>query len=114
MSKEYIERSVIRKMISDTDWYHIDHNGLMIGAKNEEEAIYRASDVISAIENAPAVDVAPVVRGEWKPYWDDSYLSWSHKCSNCSNFPLTKEETIHDEVLSDFCPNCGAKMDGGK
>ena len=50
----------------------------------------------------------------WEKYWDDNYLSWCHKCSNCGSFPLTKEETAHDEVLSNYCPNCGALMDGGK
>jgi hypothetical protein len=65
-------------------------------------------------EKFPAADVAPVAHAYWEEYWDDNYLSWCHKCSNCGNFPLTKEETMHDEVLSDFCPYCGRRMDGGK
>lgn len=65
-------------------------------------------------EKFPAADVAPIVHAHWEEYWDDNYLSWCHKCSNCGNFPLTKEETAHDEVLSNYCPHCGARMDGGK
>ena len=57
--------------------------------------------------------VVEVRHGEWVRYWDDNYLSWCHKCSECGNFPLTKEETMHDEVLSAYCPHCGTKM-GGK
>lgn len=57
--------------------------------------------------------VAPLrSQAHWEEYWDDNYLSWSHKCSNCGNFPLTKDETMHDEVLSNFCPYCGADMRG--
>jgi hypothetical protein len=58
-------------------------------------------------------DVQEVKHGKWVEWWDDNYLSYCHKCSECGAYPLTKEETIHDEVLSAYCPNCGAKMDGG-
>ena len=64
--------------------------------------------------HVPTADVVEVKHGYWEEYWDDNYLCWSHKCSNCDNFPLTKDETMHDEVLSEYCPHCGAKMDGGK
>ena len=63
-------------------------------------------------EKFPAADVVEVRHGEWIEYWDDNYLSFCHKCSECGGFPLTKEETMHDEVLSAYCPRCGAKMDG--
>ena len=49
-------------------------------------------------------------RGEWIKYWDDNYLCWAHKCSKCGSFPLTKDGTMHDEVLSEYCPHCGCKM----
>lgn len=109
MSKEYIERSIIHKMISDTDWYHIGHNSLMIGAKSEEEAIYQASDVISAIENAPTADVAPVVHGRW--YDEDSFDAHGspiYRCSICN-------KTVADNYISchKFCLHCGAHMDRG-
>lgn len=71
-----------------------------------------ANKVIDRIKAAPAADVAEVKHGYWVEWWDDNYLSYCHKCSECGSYPLTKEETMHDEVLSAYCPYCGAKMDG--
>ena len=72
---------------------------------------YKAS-VKRVLIQAPAADVVEVKHGYWEEWWDDNYLSYCHKCSECGSYPLTKEETMHDEVLSAYCPNCGAKMDG--
>lgn len=47
----------------------------------------------------PAADVAPVVHGRWIKGPSNPY------CSEC--FVECRGETP-------FCPNCGAKMDGGK
>lgn len=61
-----------------------------------------------AVAMLPAADVAPVVHGHWVDKW---------KCSACGE--ISYEEAKSDEtdpncyyVLSDYCPNCGAKMDG--
>lgn len=51
--------------------------------------------------------------GEWTEYWDGDYLEYSHKCSKCGQAAPTKAETSHDEILSNYCPHCGAKMGGG-
>lgn len=56
------------------------------------------------IWKAPAADVAPVVHGRWETNSDrpDSLI-----CSVCKcGFDMWK----HDP--HNFCPNCGAKMDG--
>lgn len=53
-----------------------------------------------------AADVRPVVKAKWD-YTDMSRLV----CSNCGNpvaFSL-KEDGWHH---GDYCPNCGARMDG--
>ena len=75
---------------------------------------YDAIEILTEIEYAPTADVAEVVHGNWIEWWDDNYLTFCHKCSECGRYPLTKEETMHDEVLSKYCPNCGAKMDKGE
>ena len=57
------------------------------------------------IESFPTVDVAPVVHGRWETNSDrpDSLI-----CSVCKcEFDMWK----HDQ--HNYCPNCGAKMDGG-
>lgn len=59
----------------------------------------------SFIENRPAADVVPVVHGRWKTNSDrpDSLI-----CSICKcGFDMWK----HDP--HNYCPNCGARMDGG-
>lgn len=55
-------------------------------------------EIIDALENLPAADVVPVVHGLWVKGTPNPY------CSEC--FVECRDETT-------FCPNCGAKMDGG-
>lgn len=62
-----------------------------------------ALDNLKRIKSA---DVAPVVHGEWMRY---SRTLW-HYCSVCLEDALMSKST-GTEVLSSFCPHCGAKMD---
>lgn len=86
------------------------------------------------IWNAPTIDAVSVVQGEWIPAtWQDEHCPERlkrHKCSECGqrakqilvrtelvdNYYCNKAEPIteytHEEQLSKFCPNCGAKMKG--
>ena len=61
------------------------------------------------IERLPAADVAPVVHEKWLL---DRWQSWPHReCSRCKiMIPRTKE--VADQYWQ-YCPNCGARMDGG-
>ena len=59
----------------------------------------RAINVIRMIEKE---DVAPVVHGKW--IFNDDW--WEYRCSNCRG-------PIGNIKKFDYCPNCGAKMDGG-
>ena len=66
--------------------------------------------VKSMVSKAPAADVAPVVHGCFEPCFDENG-NWRHgfaKCSNCG-------KEYYAQVINHFgyCPNCGAKMDGG-
>ena len=103
MAKKYLEYETLREFIDVTDWYHSGPNGLMIGAKNENEAIYRATDIFTVIENAPAADVAPVIHGEWIPIVNYFYgkPDGRYYCSVCR-----RVETIKDV----YCRACGARM----
>lgn len=55
------------------------------------------------IDDAPTIDAVEVVHGEWIKYEDGTTV-----CSNCG---FTLEDWIQG-VFYNFCPNCGAKMDG--
>lgn len=54
------------------------------------------------INATPAIDAVPVVHGRWI---EDNY-GYFH-CSECGF------EWDESEVTSKYCPDCGAKMDGG-
>ena len=60
------------------------------------------------IEAAPTVDAVEVVHGRW--------VSVPHKlarvCSVCNRDEPYKFADIDADVY-DYCPHCGAKMDGG-
>lgn len=60
---------------------------------------------VGDIEDAPAVDAASVVHGRWEPFGGKYYSR--KKCSCCG---WDGQEWIK---FYNFCPNCGAKMDGG-
>ena len=52
----------------------------------------------------PAADVAPVRHGHWI---NENF--YTH-CSACGKMAIY--DKYGQEVESDYCPNCGAKMDG--
>ena len=58
--------------------------------------------LIGLLDKAPPADVVEVVHGEWIRT-DDTYTLF--ECSSC------KKVSNH---RWNFCPNCGAKMDGKK
>lgn len=61
------------------------------------------------IDEAPTVD--PVKHGRWESYTNEEDRGF-HYCSECGQqaFNYLEDETI-EEVLSNCCPHCGAKMD---
>lgn len=64
-------------------------------------------DVINLIINLPAADVTPVVHGHWNYRCPTDGVSYRY-CSKCLSI-------VYDSlyVSKNYCPNCGAKMDGG-
>ena len=59
------------------------------------------------LREAPTIDVAPVRHGCWERVIPSkSAAKWSTKvsCSNCHSAGYAHHK---------YCPNCGAKMDGG-
>lgn len=65
-------------------------------------------DAIDMIEDAPAADVAPVVHGRWSDAGFGElpkHAPYGWACSACGGISFNNEYI--------YCPNCGAKMDGG-
>ena len=64
------------------------------------------------MEEAPTADVAEVKRGKWIEK-EEVYGDVYYTCSNCNNDWTTIDGTPQENFMN-YCPNCGAKMDGGK
>lgn len=112
---EYIEREeLVRQIICNMDEF--------IGApddvlKHDEQCNY----AIFCVESAPAADVTPVVHAMWIPsesdFDDDDTLfdveEWCDwQCSACRE-DICYDDPMPMRLLPKYCPNCGAKMDGG-
>lgn len=91
----------MKKLIDACDlWSDImmlPHNGDMISSEEVEEAI----------KDAPTVDAVEVVHGRWKPVDHDG--SW--RVDMCSVCHRRMHYVDYDQPYQ-YCPNCGAKMDG--
>lgn len=102
---EYINREALRDLVESIDWYSVRRGELITGAESSENALYKANDIYSAIDNAPTADVAPVRHGRWE---------CSEPCPVCGK---DKFKGLYADIWADweppYCPNCGAKMDGG-
>ena len=93
---EYIEREAILREIERRE-------SLMVGDK-----LVSVDAMKSFIKNRPAADVAPVRHGRWVHEHMSEGYAWVI-CSEC-------EAVIHKILINkrlNYCPNCGAKMDGG-
>jgi len=102
---EYIERETAIEAV--TVWYKKACQPKNMSSYNLDSAAFyligeRAAYItaISEIEALLAADVRPVVRGKWIGHQEGRWIY--AKCSECG--------TVHD-VKSNFCPNCGAKME---
>ena len=64
------------------------------------------------LEKLPAADVAPVVHGRWDDSGRYTFPSGSTavRCTNCGCALTESEYRLYDW---NYCPICGAKMDGG-
>lgn len=76
--------------------------GYVYGSDREK---YDAWDeIIDALENIPAAEVAPVVHGRWVTHYRSGTPVAEGYVSTCCD--------MWNNRKSDYCPNCGAKMDG--
>lgn len=61
---------------------------------------------VKAILTIPASDVRPVVYGKWMNEEQEGFNVFSAECDQCGKRTLAY---FH----YNFCPNCGAQMNGG-
>lgn len=99
---EYIDRdALVRQIICNMAEFVGAPNDVM---KHDEQCNY----AISCVESAPTADVTPVVHGHFVhdgPRFTGG-VDWWH-CSACGGLASGAETQFA------YCPNCGARMDGG-
>lgn len=89
---EYIDRDAALREIERRE-------ALMVGDKRVS-----ADAMKSFIKNRPVVDVAPIVHGRWR---ESGPLL---ECQSCGE--IYSRLGGNAGKLWNYCPNCGAKMDG--
>lgn len=76
--------------------------------RREKGTIQDAIKMISSSEDTPAADVAPVRHGRWIDKGEYAV------CTECGGRSGTQYDGVEPiPLMTQFCPNCGAKMDGG-
>ena len=89
----YIDADVLLELIDEFEPENWTDSDRELQAVNDFE-LFR-----SLVKAEPTADVVEVKHGEW--VWDKRYSDYT--CNLCGNWDL---ETPN------YCPNCGAKMDG--
>jgi len=85
----YIDREAVMQKFAD----HVKRSN-----NSDFAPVPTWNQAVQIVEDFPAADVRPVVRGKWE------YISFmTVKCSNC-------QETFQELAGDNFCPNCGADM----
>ena len=83
----------------------------LIYAGDARRAILEADPKLAyCIERIKAVDAVEVVHGEWSTIEDDYIGLIALRCSECNQEYWFEEELPQKSY--NYCPNCGAKMDG--
>ena len=97
---DYIDRDELIKHIKGLPtWWGDDSVG----------CAFYLTRAITSIENAPVADVQEIKHGEWKLCYEDWRMQIAgDECSACG-FQHYGTCISHYH----YCPNCGAKMDGG-
>lgn len=93
---EYIELEVAVKAFNNFDAGRADSPSFTL-LRPEEFAEY--------LYELPTADVAPVVHGRWVTHYRSGTTVAEGYVSTCCD--------MWNNRKSDYCPNCGAKMDGG-
>lgn len=96
---EYIDREAL-----------VEHLNVLSYGRFTEMPLYMAvMGTINEIKKFPSVDIRPVVHGKWEER--DCGLDVECKCSACGYKDFVEK---YDRYWfnRNYCPNCGARMEG--
>ena len=102
---EYIEKEAFTKWIDEAyckpcEEAKRDYNHCRCGACQYD-------DMMRDVESFEPADVAPVRHGRWVKTIGENGVTSACRCNLCGF-----EDNRYS--LFNYCPNCGAKMDGGE
>ena len=69
-------------------------------------------DLVDIFAELPTADVEEVKYGEWLPVQYTYFGLKRYECSECKDDEYWQKRYL--EHKERYCPNCGAKMDGGR
>ena len=73
---------------------------------NDYSDTYDKAYIIGVLEEVPSVDVPDRKVGKWIAYGlEDGFAIERYSCSEC-DYDI-------GVITTNYCPNCGARMDGG-
>ena len=111
---EYIEREALLAELED----EIDFVSPFYNAEQNQYFTMGLRCAYRDAQRFPAADMVEVRRGKWIETHEP--LGWRDvDCAECSvcheSWIIDEDSSIEDyECMWHYCPNCGAKMDGGK
>ena len=111
----YADLDALEKELNERLTFLRERNG------NYDQYTDGFDEAVDRVENFQTADVAPVVYGRWVPSESDfddgdvlfdveEWCDW--QCSACHE-DICYEDPLPLRFLPKFCPNCGARMDGG-
>ena len=95
--------AAIDYLMTNMGWH--DEDGYEVDDAEDKRAI-----ITELINGIPAVDAVPVVHAHWRTVKDGSL-----ECTNCFAQSPHDEDYYGDIICNyetEYCPHCGAKMDG--
>lgn len=65
------------------------------------------------VDVQPTIDAVPVVHGEWEDAPNPQWKAYDIRHCSCCGWNIHKSKLRIKDLNWKYCPNCGAKMDGG-
>ena len=102
---DYISRQASLDAMDTWDKFGCDPDGRLVRYDEWRNVPYvHYEDMVNAIKNMPSADVQPVRHGYWEIYVISPFDGEDVRCSECG--------TSGCAPYWDYCPHCGARMDG--
>lgn len=94
---EYIDREATKRALQNID-----------AGRKGGSTLLTPDEFAEYLDEFPAADVVSVVHGRWERDADGDWY-----CTNCDEVVAICESGRERTYRKPYCPNCGAKMDGG-